>query len=161
MKTKLIAILVIALLISSVAHSNNTRSQLQSLTAEHTEEMLALKAQHLIEVDSIHVSYEKVHVPLEVIQVELTFYCNCKKCTPGHNITASGTVPAEGRTAATDPSFLPTGTRFYVEGFGWRIAEDTGSGVDGPHVDVYVADHERALQLGRQTAFIVIEKGTL
>jgi len=50
--------------------------------------------------------------------------------------TRSGTYPTQGRTVAVDPSVIPLGTHLWIEGYGWRIAEDTGGAVKGNHVDI-------------------------
>ncbi|MBR1865572.1 MAG: SH3 domain-containing protein, partial [Lachnospiraceae bacterium] len=34
----------------------------------------------------------------------ITAYCGCSECSGGHNVTASGTTPTEGRTIAADTS---------------------------------------------------------
>jgi len=55
---------------------------------------------------------------------------------------------------AVDPVFIPLGSWLYIEGFGWRRAEDTGSAVRGNVVDIYVGEgpgaRQEALRLGRQ-----------
>lgn len=81
-------------------------------------------------------------------------YCPCAKCCGqwSGGLTASGTVPEEGRTVAADWDVLPAGTEIYIEGVGWRIVEDTGAGIDGQALDVYMASHEDALDFGVQTA---------
>ena len=37
----------------------------------------------------------------------------------------------EGRTIAVDPDIIPLGSVVYVEGYGVRIAEDTGAYIKG------------------------------
>jgi len=81
---------------------------------------------------------------------KITYYCACAKCcgkTDG--ITATGTKATEGRTIGVNPKVIPYGSKVYIEGLGWYVAEDTGS-IKGKHIDVYVSSHQRALQLGRQ-----------
>lgn len=79
-------------------------------------------------------------------------YCPCPKCCGqwSGGLTASGTVPEEGRTAAADWDVLPAGTELYIEGVGWRVVEDTGAGIDGQALDIYMASHEAALRFGVQ-----------
>lgn len=82
-----------------------------------------------------------------------TAYCSCPKCCgkwSAYNLTASGTTPEEGRTVAADWSVLPAGTSIYIDGLGWRTVEDTGSGVNGQWLDIYMEDHQAALEWGRQ-----------
>ena len=80
---------------------------------------------------------------------QLTGYCTCKKCcgkwspevTGKEAWTASGTHPTLWRTVAVDPSVIPLGTWMEINlpGIGWTKfrAEDTGSGVNGKHIDIY------------------------
>ena len=80
---------------------------------------------------------------------ETTAYCSCKECSGcWGNQTSTGRTCIAGRTVAVDPSVIPYGTEVYIEGIGWRIAEDTGGGVGNKHIDVLVDTHENALSLG-------------
>jgi 3D (Asp-Asp-Asp) domain-containing protein len=79
----------------------------------------------------------------------ITHYCACKKCcgkTDG--ITATGTLATEGRTIAVDPSVIPLGSQVEIDGHTY-IAEDTGGAIKGYKVDVFVADHQEAIQRGK------------
>ena len=77
---------------------------------------------------------------------KLTFFCNCRKCCGkwSGGPTASGTMPAEGRTVACGS--LPLGTHILIEGMGERVVEDRG--VKGRHIDVYMDSHSECLKLG-------------
>lgn len=79
----------------------------------------------------------------------ITYYCACEKCcgkTDG--ITASGAVAREGVTVAVDTKSIPLGTYLYIEGIGYRVAQDVGGAVKGNKIDVYVKTHDEALQCG-------------
>ncbi len=67
---------------------------------------------------------------------------------PEYGITYSGTRVAAGRTVAVDPKIIPLGWWIYIEGYGFRKAEDIGSGVKGKHVDIYVEDEDEANKFG-------------
>ncbi|ALS24781.1 3D domain-containing protein [Paenibacillus naphthalenovorans] len=67
---------------------------------------------------------------------------------PQYGITASGTRVTEGRTIAVDPKVIPIGWWVYIEGLGFRRAEDTGSAVKGNKIDVYFDSHDYALRFG-------------
>lgn len=92
---------------------------------------------------------------------EISFYDNCYSCTQnGNGQTASGEYTQEGVTIAM-PSDIPFGTKVYIEGLGWRTAQDVGGFIQYTtdnegnrvmRVDVYVGSHERALELGRYYA---------
>ena len=77
-------------------------------------------------------------------------YCPCQKCCGqwSGGPTASGTMPEEGRTVAADWDVLPAGTEIYIEGIGARVVEDTGSGIVGQALDVYMTSHQAALEQG-------------
>ena len=73
-------------------------------------------------------------------------YCPCVKCCSKTNgITASGTKATQGRTVAAN---LPFGTKIYIDGIGERIVEDRGGGLKGNAIDLFVTDHNSALQFG-------------
>ncbi|MDO5134828.1 MAG: hypothetical protein Q4D55_02140 [Eubacteriales bacterium] len=78
----------------------------------------------------------------------LTAYCNCAQCcgTAG-NLTASGTVPAAGRTVAM--AGVPFGTQLLINGNVYTV-EDLGTPYG--HVDIYFGSHEEALGFGLQSA---------
>jgi len=45
--------------------------------------------------------------------------------------------PNSWSTIAVDPSVIPLGTKVYVEGYGYAIAQDTGSAIIGKHIDCF------------------------
>jgi 3D (Asp-Asp-Asp) domain-containing protein len=67
---------------------------------------------------------------------------------PGFGITYSGTKAKVMRTVAVDPRIIPIGTPIFIEGIGWRLAEDTGGAVKGRHIDVLLNSHEEAIRFG-------------
>ena len=86
---------------------------------------------------------------------KLTHYCTEKRahiCGTGNGITATGTKVTAGRTIAVDPSVIPYGTKVYIEGYGWRVAEDCGGAVDGKHIDMAVDTHSQAISMGTKTS---------
>lgn len=64
--------------------------------------------------------------------------------------TASGWMARPG-TVAVDPSVFPVGTKFYIPGYGWGIAEDIGGGINDHHLDLYFRQHRTAARWGTQT----------
>ena len=90
---------------------------------------------------------------------KLTHYCAelyPHICGEGHGITYTGTKATVGKTIAVDPKVIPYGTKVYIEGYGWRTAEDKGAWVNDNHIDILVDTHERALGLGTQTGGVWI-----
>lgn len=101
--------------------------------------------------------------PYEVFEAKVTAYCSCPKCcgiwskdhpsrqgTDYEQHTTSGTIPVAGRTVAVDPDIIPLGSKILIDGHEY-IAEDTGSGVKGNHIDIYFDSHEEALEWGVRT----------
>ena len=99
-------------------------------------------------------------VPLGEFKV--TGYCGGVCCNGRWGgTTASGTVPAEGRTIAVAPSLIPYGTSVRIEGMdSVFIAEDTGgfANRNPRQIDVFYADHGRALQSGVSYREIWVQK---
>ncbi len=79
-----------------------------------------------------------------------TAYCNCSKCSGGHGLTYSGTVPQADHTLSADLSVFPLGTKVMIDGIVYTV-EDRGSGVNGNKVDIYFATHEEALKYGTKS----------
>lgn len=81
------------------------------------------------------------------IRMKATSYTANFQCTgknpgdKGFGITATGTkakrVVNGYSTVAVDPDFIPLGTKLYIEGYGYAIAEDVGGGVNGKIIDLY------------------------
>lgn len=91
--------------------------------------------------------------------VTVTHYDCCVECCgKDDGITASGVLATPGVTVAVDPSVIPLGSDVLVDYGDGEIhyyrADDTGGAVKGNHIDLCVATHEEALQLGRQTATV-------
>lgn len=85
-------------------------------------------------------------------------YCSCSKCCGNSSgITATGTRAREGRTIAVDPSIIPLGSEVIID---WEtyIAEDTGGGIKGNKIDMFVDSHAEALRLGVRETDVFIKK---
>lgn len=63
--------------------------------------------------------------------------------------TATGTRARKG-TIAADPSVFPYGTVFFVPGYGYGRVEDTGSALQGRHIDLFFPRHSQAAAWGRR-----------
>ena len=95
------------------------------------------------------------------ITVKLTAYCACERCCLGSadGVTATGTIPVEGRTIAVDPSVIPYGSRVHIFDHVY-IAEDCGGAIKGNRIAVYFDKHEDALAFGvKRDVQIFIERG--
>jgi 3D (Asp-Asp-Asp) domain-containing protein len=85
-------------------------------------------------------------------EFRLTFYSPSADETDNSPfITATGARVKPGITVAVDPRYWKLGTKFYIEGYGYVIADDTGSMIKGPRtMDVCVQTKGEALKNGIQ-----------
>ena len=107
------------------------------------------------------VEYEPVYLG----NFKITHYCTElweHICGEGQGITASGTRVTAGRTVAVDPKVIPYGTQLYIEGYGWRIAEDCGGAVKNAQIDVAVETHADALAMGVKSGgvWMLVKRGS-
>lgn len=70
----------------------------------------------------------------------------------GHK-TFTETWPHRG-TVAVDPKVIPLGSRIWVEGYGWGLAEDTGGLIKGRIIDLFMETKGEAVKWGRQNIVI-------
>ena len=88
-----------------------------------------------------------------VIHVEATAYSSAE---PGLSAyTALGTLCQRG-VIATDPSIIPLGTRVFIPGYGYAVAEDTGGAIVGHKIDVAFDTVAECYEFGRQFIDIYI-----
>jgi len=109
----------------------------------------------------------------EVVVMETTAYCACKKCcgwkrkygcclgpavyasgpSKGERkkvgITADGSKAKNG-TIAADTGRYAFGTIMHVPGYGWGEVHDKGSAIKGNRLDLFFSSHKKALQWGRR-----------
>ncbi len=69
--------------------------------------------------------------------------------------TATG-IPTGPGVVAVDPSVIPLGTRMTIPGYGEGVAADTGSGIKGLRIDVWVSNAAQAAQWNWQTVTITL-----
>jgi len=115
----------------------------------------------------------------EVVTMEVTAYCACKKCcewkrkwgcflfptvfATGPNkgkrkvvgITADGSKAKKGVIAA-DTRKYPFGTIMRVPGYGWGEVHDRGRAIKGNRLDLFFKSHKEALQWGRRRVKVKI-----
>jgi 3D (Asp-Asp-Asp) domain-containing protein len=85
---------------------------------------------------------------------ELTAYSASEAEGTAWGITYTGTHARPG-TVAVDPTYIPLGSRLHIAGLpGVYLAEDTGGGIRGAHVDIFMRSRE-ALAFGRRSGVLV------
>lgn len=91
-------------------------------------------------------------------EFKITYYC-CEKrphiCGTGDGLTATG-VPVEPGICAVDPEVIPLGSTVIVDGTSY-LAADVGGAIKGQRIDIAVATHAEALELGVATAEVFME----
>jgi 3D (Asp-Asp-Asp) domain-containing protein len=72
------------------------------------------------------------------------------------NETSTGNKPAMG-TVAVNPKIIPYGSKIYIEGYGFGIADDTGAFVRRRTdlIEVFMPTYEEALEWGRKRDVVV------
>ena len=82
----------------------------------------------------------------------LTAYCGCASCCGvAGNLTASGTVPTQGRTVAMGG--IDFGTKLLINGVVYTV-EDRGTSYG--HVDIFFNSHQDAVNFGMQSADVYL-----
>lgn len=69
--------------------------------------------------------------------------------------TKQGHVLRRGYVAV-DPRVIPLGTRVYVEGYGYAIADDIGSAIKGHKIDLAMDSYHEAIQFGRRNLTVYV-----
>lgn len=88
-----------------------------------------------------------------VIRVEATAYSSAQ---PGLNAyTALGTLCTKG-VIAVDPNIIPLGTKVYIPGYGYAVAEDTGGAIYGHKIDVAFDTLAECYEFGRKLIDVYI-----
>jgi uncharacterized protein YabE (DUF348 family)/3D (Asp-Asp-Asp) domain-containing protein len=74
---------------------------------------------------------------------------------PGYGITATGARFAPG-IVAVDPRIIPFRTKMWVPGYGFGVAADTGSDIQGHRIDVGFDAYWDAVRWGRRSVTVYI-----
>jgi len=93
----------------------------------------------------------------KTMTVEATAYtAYCRGCS---GITSTGidlrSNPNQ-KVIAVDPRIIPLGTKVYVEGYGYATANDTGGGIKGNKIDLFIPDFSEMLKFGKHNIQIKV-----
>ena len=84
------------------------------------------------------------------------YTAHCNGCS-GHTATGINLKSNPNvKVIAVDPSVIPLGTKVYVEGYGYAIAADTGSAINGYKIDVFFSSKSEAYRWGRKRVKIKV-----
>lgn len=97
--------------------------------------------------------------PVSLGEFKLTAYCSCSLCCGiwannrpnGIVYGAIGEELKEGYSIAVDPTVIAYGTEVIINGHTYK-AQDCGGAIKGNRIDVYMSDHDKALEFGVQYA---------
>ena len=97
-------------------------------------------------------AYEAIGAYQYIGECAITAYCPCAECCGrwADGVTASG-LPATPGVGAVDPEVIPLGSTAVIDGQRY-LAADTGSGVEGLHIDICMGSHEETVAHGVRTA---------
>ena len=100
----------------------------------------------------------------------LTAYCPCEKCCGQYGVNrpidengdlivygAYGQRLEDGVSIATDPNVIGFNQEVYINGVVYK-AHDTGGNIKGNQIDIYMADHDEAVEFGVQYADVYLIK---
>ncbi len=73
----------------------------------------------------------------------------CGSYTAGGHLVRKGLV-------AVDPSVIPLGTRLYIVGYGFAVADDTGGSIQGDRIDLAFESRADAIQFGVRDVLVYI-----
>lgn len=98
----------------------------------------------------------------------LTAYCPCEKCCGEYGVNRPidkngdlivygtyGHRLEPGISIATDPNVIGFNQEVYINGCVYR-AHDTGGNIKGNQIDIYMADHDEAVEFGVQYADVYL-----
>ncbi|WP_378957081.1 peptidoglycan-binding protein [Pelosinus sp. sgz500959] len=75
---------------------------------------------------------------------------------PGNShYTSNGSWLRRG-LVAVDPNVIPLGTRLFIPGYGYAVADDVGGAIKGNKIDIAFDTHGEAMQFGRQKITVYI-----
>ena len=107
--------------------------------------------------------------PVSLGEFKLTAYCSCEICCNqwalnrpedenGNEIVygAIGERLQEGYSIAVDPNVIPYRTEVVINGHTYK-AQDCGGAIKGNRIDIYMSDHNKALEFGVQYAEVFVK----
>jgi len=80
----------------------------------------------------------------------------------GYGLTSTGVKakrnPDGYSTIAVDPRIIPLGSKLWVDGYGYAIAEDIGGAIKGSHIDLFFSSSNEMWDWGSRTVNIYVLK---
>jgi len=102
-------------------------------------------------------SNEHSAVQARVLTMTVTAYSYQEPTGGAHGVLTRSGSPAAWGVVAVDPTLIPLGSHLAIDGFSnLFVAQDTGFGIRGAHVDVFFPDQESARQFGVQVREVLV-----
>lgn len=158
---------VIEFYVASNMPNDSTEEKVVENVAEGTAEVTAFKVNN--PTSSLPSSSEPTTSPEPIAtsyayigqEFTITHYCGCSVCcgkwSSGSEDTAygcKGDKLTPYYSIATDPNVIPYGTIVHDQHGNEYKAVDTGSAIKGNKIDLFVGDHQEALNLGIGTIYL-------
>lgn len=96
-------------------------------------------------------AYEALGAYQYIGECTITAYCPCVECCGRWADGTTAAIPAGPGIVAVDPEVIELGSTVVIDGQKY-LAADTGSGVEGLHIDICMASHEETAAFGRRSA---------
>ncbi|WP_068621690.1 3D domain-containing protein [Paenibacillus tuaregi] len=126
-----------------LAVGTKPKTQVLAASIDRSSKSVNISQNNSVKKGGVQFKYKKL-----LKNVSLTAY-SAEESGIGTN-TASGARVKEGRTIAVDTDVIPMGWWVYIEGVGFRKAEDTGGAIKGNKIDVYYDSLKAANNFGRK-----------
>ena len=148
----------------SLAAARQAEERLATAAASRAAYVSSLRAQERLRADqvrSVESQAQAAQQKSQTLQQPTTSAPTGKRqltvsatCYDLSGRTATG-MPVGPGVVAVDPSVIPLGTKMYVPGYGNGVAADTGSGIQGATIDLWMPQAQ-CLSWGRRTVTITI-----
>lgn len=132
-------------------------------TVELEEDTVVIEKSQVFDCYKVCNEQEKSE-DITYIEFKVTAYCSCEKCCgvwatkrgDGPVYGAAGKELIAGYSVAVDRDLYEFGTKFVDKDGNEYEAADVGGAVKGNHLDLYMSDHQEALNWGVKTLELAV-----
>jgi 3D (Asp-Asp-Asp) domain-containing protein len=112
---------------------------------KNVEENDVKEKEQIVKQEEPKIEYEYI----DLGEFRISHYCHCAKCNGvnAYKPCKNGDMPKVNHTIAVDPSVIPLNSYVWIDGITYK-AMDTGGAIKGNRLDLFVSDHQEALELG-------------
>ncbi|MFD1018387.1 LysM peptidoglycan-binding and 3D domain-containing protein [Thalassobacillus hwangdonensis] len=95
-------------------------------------------------------------VAKEMNMIATAYTANCTGCSGTTYTGIDLKANPDKKVIAVDPDVIPLGSEVYVEGYGYAVAGDIGSAIQGNKIDVFIPNKSDALNWGVKTVNVKV-----